>query len=351
MMRCVLTRRDWSLLVALAVGILTSAACHGEPQTFTVAVPEGNYRVTVKLGDATQATATTVESENRRLMLEDVRTAPGEYVTRTFLVNVHTPRINADRSVRLKDREVGILRWDDKLNLRFTGSHPAVRDVDVAPATDVITIYLAGDSTVTDQTEEPWAGWGQMLPRFFKPDRVVVSNHAESGETLASFEGERRLEKVLTTLGKGDYLFIQFGHNDMKQKGPDAGAFKNYTRLLKKFIAAARERGATPVLVTPMNRLPISRDGKPVPTLGDYPDAMRRVAKEEQVTLIDLNRRSGEIYDSLGLERTRAAFVDDTHSNEIGAFDFARFVAEQIQQSDLPIATEVIDEIPPAKMH
>jgi lysophospholipase L1-like esterase len=324
--------------------------CFAESQTFSVVVPEGNYRVTVKLGDAKETTSTTVKAENRRLMLEEVATAPGEFVTRSFLVNVHTPRISADRSVRLKPREIGIARWDNKLNLEFSGKRPAVRSVDVEPAGDVITVYLAGDSTVTDQADEPWAGWGQMLPQFFRPDRVVVSNHAESGESLSSFLGERRMEKLLTTLKSGDFLFIQFGHNDMKQTGEDAGAFKNYTRLLKEFIATAREHGATPVLVTPMNRLPVDKEGKPVPTLGDYPEAMRRVATEENVTLIDLNRESVEIYDSLGLERTRASFVDDTHSNETGAFDFARFVAQQIQESKLPIAGDVIDKLPPAKM-
>lgn len=324
--------------------------CFAEPQSFSVVVPEGNYRVTVKLGDAKVATSTTVKAENRRLMLEEVATAPGEFVTRSFLVNVHTPEIAPGRSVRLKPREIGIARWDNRLNLEFNGSNPAVRSVDVEPAGEVVTIYLAGDSTVTDQAEAPWAGWGQMLPRFFKPDRVVVSNHAESGESLSSFLGERRMEKLLTTLKKGDYLFVQFGHNDMKQKGDDAGAYKNYTRLLKQFVATARERGATPVLVTPMNRLSFDKKGKPVPPQGDYPEAMRRVAAEENVLVIDLNRKSAEIYESLGLERTRASFVDETHSNETGAFDFARFVAEEIKRSQLPIADDVIDELPPAKM-
>ena len=235
--------RQWVALGTLATGFGACSSGFAESQSFSVVVPEGNYRVTIEFGDPDVATTTTVKSENRRLMLEEIQTAPGGCVTRSFLVNVHTPKIFAERSVRLKDRERGILRWDDKLNLEFSGPHPAVRKVDVAPADDVVTLYIAGDSTVTDQTDEPWAGWGQMLPRFFKPDRVVISNHSESGETLASFKGERRLEKVLTTLRKGDYLFIQFGHNDMKQTGPDAGAYKNYTRMLKEFVAAARERG------------------------------------------------------------------------------------------------------------
>lgn len=335
-----------SLFLLLSMTAIAAA----EPLDFSVAVPEGNYRVTVQLGAADVATSTTVKSENRRLMLEEVATRPGEFVTRSFLVNVHTPKISADRSVRLKPREIGIARWDDRLNLAFSGSHPGVRSVEVTPSDDAVTVYLAGDSTVTDQAEEPWGGWGQMLPRFFEPDCVVVSNHAESGETLSSFLGERRMEKLLTTVRKGDYLVVQFGHNDMKQTGPEAGAFKNYTRLLEEYIATARDRGATPILVTPMHRLTFDSSGKITESLGDYPEAMRRVANEQQVLLIDLNAKSREIYESLGPDKTRLAFADDTHSNEIGAYDFARFIAAEIKRSNLDLAHDVIDEMPPAKM-
>jgi lysophospholipase L1-like esterase len=330
--------------VALAASILAGSPCCAESLQFSVAVPEGNYRVTVKLGSADLASSTTVKSENRRLMLEEVKTAPGEFVTRSFLTNVHMPNIAPNHNVRLKPREIGILRWDNKLTLEFSGTHPAVCGVDVEPADGVVTVYIAGDSTVTDQAEEPWAGWGQMLPRFFQPGRVVVSNHAESGETLSSFLGERRMEKLLTTLRAGDYLLIQFGHNDMKQAGPDAGAFKNYTRLLKEYIATARQHGATPVLVTPMNRLSFDAAGKIAESLGDYPAAMRRVADEEQVTLIDLNAKSREFYEAWGPEKTRSMFVDETHSNERGAYEFARFIAEQIQRSGLDVARDVVDQ-------
>ena len=320
-----------------------------DPQTFSVTLPEGNYRVTVTFGDAERPSATTVHSENRRLMLENVETAAGEFVTRSFLANVHTPRIADDRSVQLKPREIGILRWDERLTLAFSGPSPAVRNVEIAPADNVTTISPGGDSTVTDQVEAPWAGWGQMLPQFFKPDRVVVSNHAESGESLGSFLGERRLEKILTTIQPGDYLFIQFGHNDMKQTGPDAGADKNYTRLLKEFVATARQHGATPVLITPMHRLTFDAAGKVTESLGDYPNAMRRVAAEETVPLIDLNAMSRDYYESVGPEQIRKAFADDTHSNEIAAYEFARFIAAEIQRGDLDLAREVIDELPRVK--
>ncbi len=319
------------------------------PFFFSVALPDGNYRVTLTLGDPAGDSDTTVLAECRRLMREDVKTAKGQFATRTFVVNVHNAEIPGGRRVRLKPREQGILRWDDKLTFEFRGPRPCVSAMEIAPAgDDVVAVYIAGDSTVTDQIEAPWAGWGQILPRFFRGEGVAISNHAASGEALSSFVSARRWEKLLSTIRPGDYLLIQFGHNDMKQEGPDAGAFKNYTRLLKEFVATARERGATPVLVTPMNRLDFTDDGKVRNTLGDYPDAMRRVAHDEQVTLIDLNEMSRELYERLGPEATERLFVDQTHTNEAGAYGFARYIAERIKKSDLGLASHVIDDLPPA---
>src|SRR5690349_18736259 len=137
-------------------------------------------------------------------MLERVVTRPGEVVTRTFTVSVRTPRIPGGDSVRLKPREVGSATWDDELTLEFNGPHVGVRENRVAPVTRrPLTVYLAGNSTVVDQTTEPWAAWGQMIPRFFGPG-VVVANLAESGETLKAFEGERRLAKLLSGMRAGD---------------------------------------------------------------------------------------------------------------------------------------------------
>ena len=339
-----------------AVGAESSAAtapagcCTSDkPFCCSATVPEGNYRVTLTLGSPDGESDTTVRAENRRLMLADVKTAAGEFTTRTFTVNVHNTNIPGGERVRIKPRERGALRWDERLTLEFCGPRPCVSAIEIAPAgDDDVTVYIAGDSTVTDQIEAPWAGWGQLLPRFFRGEGVAISNHASSGETLSSFVGSRRWAKLLSTLRPGDYLLIQFGHNDMKQTGPDAGAFKNYTRLLKEYVATARERGATPVLVTPMNRLDFTADGKVNNTLGDYPDAVRRVAHEDRVTLIDLNSMSRRMYEELGPEATQRLFVDQTHTNEAGAYRFARYVAERIKRSDLGLAAYVIDDLPPA---
>jgi lysophospholipase L1-like esterase len=322
--------------------------CTGDkPFFFSVDLPEGNYNVSVTLGDLAGAADATVRAESRRLMRERVRTAPGEFAKRTFTVNVRNRRIAPGGEVRLKAREQGALHWDDRLTLEFSGPRPCVCGLQITRADGAITVYLAGDSTVTDQTRPPWGGWGQMLPRFFKPGGVAVANHAESGESLRSFVAEKRLEKVLSTIKAGDYLLIQFGHNDQKEKGADVGPFTSYQRHLRRFIAEARKRGATPVLVTPMHRRRFDAGGKVVNTLGDYPEAMRQTAREEKVALIDLNAMSKDFYEALGPEASKKAFVDNTHTNEYGAYELARCVAEGIQKSKLGLARHVVDDLPP----
>ncbi len=155
--------------------------------------------------------------------------------------------------MRRKPREIGSLDWDEKLTLEFVGEHPSLRSVEVKPAPpDTPVIYIAGDSTVTDQEHEPWAAWGQMLPAFFGPG-IAVANNAESGETIRSFVGENRFPKIFSEIKRGDYLLMQFGHNDQKQ-GNGYVSPEQYADLLRKYIAMARQAGATPVLLTPMNR-------------------------------------------------------------------------------------------------
>src|SRR5262249_15799427 len=169
-----------------------------KPFYFSVALPEGNYNVSVTLGDGQAPTITTVKAELRRLVLEEIETLPGKFVARTFTVNVRTPKIAGDGEVKLKDREKTRKRWawDDKLTLEFNGAHTAVDAIEIVKV-DVPTVYLLGDSTVCDQPSEPYNSWGQMLPRFFKPG-IAIANHAESGESLRSSLGAHRLDKVLS---------------------------------------------------------------------------------------------------------------------------------------------------------
>jgi lysophospholipase L1-like esterase len=338
------------------------AACASDrPFLFDVALPEGSYDVTVTLGDPAHASETTVKAESRRLMLEQVRTRAGEVATRTFTVNVRTPLIAGGDSVRLKPREVGSASWDDRLTLEFNGVHPAVREINVRPAHDPVTVFLAGNSTVVDQAAEPWAAWGQMIPRFFKPGGVVIANHAESGETLKAFIGERRLAKVSSTMKKGDYLFIEFAHNDQKPGSSHVEPFTTYKEYLLRFITEARSHGATPVLVTSMHRRQFDSTGTIVNTLGDYPEAMRQTAAEQHVALIDLNAMSKRFYEALGPVKSTKAFVhypagtypdqttelkDDTHFNDYGAYELAKMIVEGLRRTSLPLARELLPDLP-----
>ena len=308
------------------------------PFYFSAAVPEGNYRVTATFGDPAGASTNTVKAELRRLMLEDIRTPPDVTVTHTFIVNVRTPKIDGDREVRLKPRERAseIWAWDEKLTLEFNGARPCLSRLEIARADDVPTVYLLGDSTVCDQPSEPWNSWGQMLPRFFKPD-IAVANHAESGETLKSSLGAGRLDKVLSLMKPGDYLLFQFGHNDMKDRAPDALA--TYKANLKRFVDGARGKGGIPVLITSMERKP----GIDHSTLGEYPATVREVAREENVPLIDLNAMSLVFYRALGPDLSKA-FQDETHHNNYGSYEFAKCVVQGIRDLKLGLANHIVDE-------
>ncbi len=327
----------------------TAPSATDTPFYFSVTVPEGNYCVTVTFGDATAPSANTLKAESRQLLLESLAAKPGEFVTRTFTVNVRhatlPPPQNAPggTAVLLNPREVGLLRWDDKLTLEFNGAAPRIRSVEIALAPAAPTIFLAGDSTVTDQPHEPAAGWGQMLPRFLRAD-VAVANHAESGETLKSFLAELRLAKILSQLKAGDFLFLQFGHNDEKQQWPQTyvEARTTYKVYLRAYIAEARLRGATPVLVTSMQRRTFDEDGKIKNTHGDYPAAVRELAAEENVALVDLDRASVAFYEALGPERAPLAFSaggqDATHHNNYGGHQLAKVVAQSLRDAGPPLA-------------
>lgn len=164
----------------------------------------------------------------------------------SFIVNIRKPQISSGGKVSLKPREVGNLDWDDKLTLEFNNSKPVVDAIEIEKVENQATVYLAGNSTVVDQDEEPWASWGQMITRFLKPG-VAIANHAASGLSLGSFLESHRLDKILSLIKPGDYLFIEFGHNDQKEKGPEDGAYGSYTQRLKLFIHKVREYKGIPV--------------------------------------------------------------------------------------------------------
>ena len=368
---------------------------------FEMPLARENYNVTIRVGAMDvpgDEIDFCVKAEGRRLVFyvpgfdlsrmnegpettDGIRTVVGSSGLRrfefTFSVNVRTPGIDRDGNtagrVLLKPGEEDHPRWDDVLSiddLSFTTADgrplvPLSYSIDVAPDASMPVVYLAGDSTVCDQADEPWATWGMMIPAFF--DRgTAVANHAESGLALSSFVAHRRLAKILSTMKAGDYVLIQFGHNDQKETGPEAGADKGYSKRLASFIDEVKAKGAHPVVVTPVERRRF-RDGKPYGTLQDYAAAAKRVAGGKNVPVIDLNAMSLKFYEALGEEGSRHAFVhypantfpnqpqalkDDTHHNPYGGFELAKCVVQGIKENVPELAKRLRPNIPdfdPAK--
>ena len=335
--------------------LLQSGFCSSDkPFYFSVAVPEGNYKVTVTFGDKNEATTTTVKAELRRLMLEKVETKAGKFVTQSFIVNVRNPNFPGGE-VKLKDREKTSewWAWDEKLTLEFNGKRPTINALEIEKVDSIPTVFLLGDSTVCDQPREPFASWGQMFTRFFQPT-IAVANNAESGESLKSSFGAKRLEKVLSLLKSGDYVLIQYAHNDEKEKGDGIGAFTTFKASLKQYVTAIRAKGGIPILITPMHRRTFDADGKITNSHGDYPEAVRQAAKEENVALIDLTAMSKEFYEALGKEKSGVAFKegDGTHHDNYGAYELAKMIVESIRSQKLPLSKYLIKNLPnfnPAK--
>ena len=324
------------------------------------AVEDGNYKVTVTIGSKKRAANTVVRAESRRLMVESCSTKKGQFQTVSFIVNKRSPMIAEGKKVSLKLREQGYLNWDDNLSLEFSGSAPAVESVIIEPDTTATTVFLCGNSTVVDQEEEPWASWGQMIPRWFT-DKVAFSNHAESGLSLRSFMAGRRLEKVLSMLRKGDYVLCEFGHNDQKEHGSGDGAWYSFQYQLKLFIDQVRAAGGIPVFVTPTQRRSFDEatHTKVQETHGDYPDAMRDVARREEVPLIELHNMTRDFFEALGFEGSKKALVhypagtfpgqekaleDNTHFNPYGAYEVAKMVVMGMKQLGLPVVQHLRED-------
>lgn len=323
------------------------------PFTRNIEVPDGNYKVTIVLGSKKKAGKTVVRAENRRLMVDEVATKKGQFKTVEFVVNKRTPEIEKGKRVKVKDREKNYNTWDNAINLEFTGAAPAVKEVKIERDTTATTIFLCGNSTVVDQPYEPWASWGQMIPRWFGPE-VSISNNAESGLTAASFLGSYRLDKILTMMKKGDYVICEFGHNDQKEKMAGAGAWYNFSYNLKVFIDKVRAKGGNIIFVTPTQRRRFddATHSKILETHGDYPDAMRAVAKREGVPVIELHDMTRTFFEALGYENSKKALVhypantfpgqdkplaDNTHFNPYGAYEIAKIVVMGMKQLNLPI--------------
>lgn len=330
-----------------------------EPRYFSFKVPDGNYKVTITIGSKHQKGSTLVRAESRRLLIEETATRKGETKTYMFTVSKRSPYIDDKRSVKIKEREKDYLNWDDRLTLEFNGDTPAVSHITVEPAADsVTTVFLCGNSTVVDQNTEPWASWGQMIPRWFD-EHVSISNHAESGLTAGSFLASNRLEKILTMMKAGDWVICEFGHNDQKERGAGSGAWYNFSHNLKIFIDKVRAGGGHIIFITPTQRRNFDDNGKIKETHGDYPDAMRQVAQRENVPVIELHDMTRTLFETLGVEDSKRALVhypagtfpgqqkdlaDNTHFNPYGAYEVAKMVVMGMKHIKVPFIGSLRDD-------
>jgi len=220
-------------------------------------------------------------------------------------------------------------------------------------ATPPRRVFIAADSTAAGYGPEraPRNGWGQHLQGFLDPGAFEVRNHAIGGRSSRSFIAEGRLDAIARELRRGDVLLVQFGHNDAKQEDP--GRYteprEEYPRWLMRYVELARTRGATPVLITPVTRR-IWSFGSLLDTHARYTDAMRELARREQVALVDLNASSRDWVRALGEEASRAYYehvpergiADDTHFSAAGATMVACLVVRDWKTLDPALERHVV---------
>ncbi len=219
------------------------------------------------------------------------------------------------------------------------------------------TVYCIGDSTMADKenpTENPEHGWAQVLSQFFT-DEVTVDNRAVNGRSSKSFITEKRWDSVYHALRPGDYVFIQFGHND--QKFEDSSRYTNphtaYRHNLIRFVEETREKGGTPVLFSSIVRRNFNEQGTLIDTHGEYPLEARLVAQEMDVPFVDLQYLTEVLETSYGPDGSKKLHLhfkpgehpyypegkeDDTHLSNQGAMAVSALVIDEIKSMGLPLA-------------
>ena len=225
-----------------------------------------------------------------------------------------------------------------------------------ALAKEPIKVFLAGDSTMAAKRPEkrPETGWGEYLQQHFDEGRVQVDNHAQNGRSTRTFIAEGRWQAILDKLRAGDYVLIQFGHNDSsKEKVDRYTPPEDYRANLVRFVSEVRARKATPVLLTPVMRRRFDKNGAVQDSHGEYPDIVRRVAAEQKVALIDMHRKSEKALARYGAEESKKLFLqlaagehanyphginDNTHFSPLGAEIMAGLAVEGIRERKLGLA-------------
>lgn len=230
----------------------------------------------------------------------------------------------------------------------------------LVPSPRPVTVFIAGDSTAAEKRADrrPETGWGEQLQSFFDPDDVRIINLARNGRSTRTFIEEGRWASLLEELRPGDYVLIQFGHNDQSESKPDRYTLPNAFRAnLTRFVADVREREATPVLLTPVVRRRFDDEGQFYDVHGEYPGLTRAVAAETGAALLDLHRASETALLAYGEAASEELFLhldpgehpnypdglsDDTHFSPTGAALMARLAAEEVASSALGLADAVI---------
>jgi len=220
-----------------------------------------------------------------------------------------------------------------------------------------VTVWLAGDSTMAQKQPDkrPETGWGEALQPCFDSSEVRIANRAVNGRSTRSFVAEGRWKAIVDSLHAGDYVFIQFGHNDEKVGTNNYSSPDDYRRNLVQFVDEVRAKKGQPVLFTPVVRRKF--DGTQlVPTHGAYPDAARAAARERDVPLVDMERSSAALVQQLGPDFSRALWLhldagmnpnypngvhDDTHFNPLGARKMAGLAIESIRAAKLGLASQL----------
>lgn len=307
---------------------------------FSVALPQGNYEVTFILGDGENESETTVWAENRKLMLDRITLAGGVFSRQTVsLRRMETKSMDGSVTMSIKDREKDYRTWDKKLTFVISGKAPAVAGIEIKRNDNVTTLWLCGNSTVVDQIMAPWAGWGQMAPGFFKSS-LAIANYAESGLTASGFYSMKRLAKILSEVKKGDFVTVQFAHNDQKNQND----VNNYETTLTKYANEIKAKGAIPLFVTSTAR---QNETDPKTAVGGLPERMRALGKKLGVTVLDLNQHSITLGKALGGNKEKMYMYtasDKTHFCEYGAYELARANIEEIKAKVPELAKHLRDD-------
>ncbi|MEO5858563.1 MAG: rhamnogalacturonan acetylesterase [Pyrinomonadaceae bacterium] len=216
-----------------------------------------------------------------------------------------------------------------------------------------VHIFMAGDSTMAQKAADkrPETGWGEKLEAHFKAGKVSVENRAANGRSTKTFISEGKWQSIVDDLRKGDYVFIQFGHNDAsKDKGERYTPPEDYRKNLIRFITEVRAKGGRPILLTPVMRRRFDKDGKFYDTHGEYPGIVRSVGQELKVPLIDMHKLSEVLIVRYGVEESKKLFLqlkpgenanypngvdDNTHFSPLGAEEIAKLAVEAIGTSKI----------------